>query len=197
MEPDILRAIEPIIDRFEGLSIPYQIGGSVASSIYGIARSTIDVDMLVDLRAEHIDAWVDGIEDRYYIARERVRDAVERHSSFNVIHLETMIKVDIFVAATEAYSQECLRRSHLETLADSSQHQFSVASPEDVVLHKLIWYRKGGETSERQWTDVKGVLQVQGSSLDVSYMRKWAQRLAILDLLQRAIQAVNPPPWDE
>lgn len=187
MARDILSAIEPIIDRFDALGIRYQIGGSVASSVYGMARSTVDVDMLVDLRIEQVDAWVDEIEDRYYVARERVRDAAERQTSFNVIHLDTMIKVDIFVSRTDAYNQECLRRSRQESLTDSPQHQVLVASPEDVVLHKLKWYRKGGETSERQWTDVLGVLKVQDSSLDDVYMKEWAQRLAVDDLLERAI----------
>lgn len=192
MEQDLLSAMEPILAILEREGIRYQIGGSVASSMYGVARSTVDVDMLAELLPQHIDAWVDGIEDAYYVSRKRVEDAVERQGSFNVIHLDTMIKIDVFVSATDPYDQECLRRGKAETLTDSPHRSVVVASPEDVVLHKLKWYRKGGETSERQWLDVLGVLKVQADRLDRDYMRSWARRLGVEDLLERAVREAGP-----
>ena len=142
--------------------------------------------MVVELKPELAGALVDAIEHEYYVARSRVHDAVRREASFNVIHLGTMVKVDLFVSLSDAYDQECLDRGHMEALTDASESAVMVASPEDVVLNKLIWYRKGGETANRQWLDVLGILRVQ-RNLDATYMNRWAPRLRVADLLERAL----------
>ncbi len=102
--PGILQALEPVVQAFEELGIRYQIGGSVASSAYGIARATLDVDLLADLNELHIHSLVHALHNAYYIDEDRVRDAVLRRASFNVIHLETMIKVDVFVLKSRPQS---------------------------------------------------------------------------------------------
>ena len=166
---------------FENLDIPYLVGGSIASSIYGEPRATQDIDMVAELKNHHIQALIANTQNAFYIEEEDVIRAVSQHSSFNVIHLETMIKVDIFVLGSEAIDREEMRRRRPQTIADM---QLVVATPEDIVLQKLIWFRKGGEVSDRQWRDVSGILKVQGERIDWDYLNHWAESLNLSELLQ-------------
>ncbi len=168
---------------FENLDIPYLVGGSIASSIYGEPRATQDIDMVAELKNHHIQVLIANTQNAFYIEEEDVIRAVSQHSSFNVIHLETMIKVDIFVLGSEAIDCEEMRRRRPQTIADM---QLVVATPEDIVLQKLIWFRKGGEVSDRQWRDVSGILKVQGERIDWDYLNHWAESLNLSELLQRA-----------
>jgi len=184
--PDILAAITPVIEILEQLSVPYHIGGSVASSIHGLPRLTIDVDLVADLKLGHVRPWVRYLEKDYYIDEDAVKDAIRRCSSFNAIHLDTMLKVDVFIPKTRLFDQEELRRTQLRTLIEGTR-PFYVASPEGTILNKLEWYRMGNEISDRQWNDILGVLKVQGTHLDMAYLQHWAAVLRVTDLLERAL----------
>jgi hypothetical protein len=122
----------------------------------------------------------------YYIDEDMIRDAIKRRSSFNVIHLDTMLKVDVFIPKTRLFDQEELRRVQQEVLLEGTR-PFNVASPEGTILNKLEWYKMGGEVSDRQWNDILGVLKVQGTDLDMNYLQKWAANLNVTDLLERAL----------
>lgn len=187
--PGIFQALEPVIQAFAKLEIQYQIGGSVASSAYGIARATLDVDLVANLNELHVDPLVNALRNAYYIDEDRVRDAVARRSSFNVIHLESMIKVDVFVLKSRPYDLTAFSRGRLEQLGVAeAEHPHCLASPEDVILNKLDWYRQGGGVSDRQWNDVLGVLRVQQHLLDFAYLRQWAKVLGLSDLLHGALR---------
>lgn len=187
--PDVLAAIEPVIKAFEKLGVLYYIGGSVASSAYGIARATLDVDLVSDLKPHHVLPLVEMLESAYYIDEEMILDAIHRRSSFNLIHLDTMLKVDIFIVKDRLYHREALRRKRKDTLdEEQGAAEFYLASPEDIILNKLEWFRMGGNVSERQWLDVLGVLKVQEDLLDMEYLRHWAAELRLTDLLKQAIR---------
>lgn len=187
--PDLLAAIGPVAEAFEKLGVPYYIGGSVASSAYGAPRATLDVDIVSDLKPQHVRFLAEMLESSYYIDEDAILEAIRRHSSFNLIHLETMIKVDVFIVGDEPYPQQALRRRRKDTLDEDQQAvEFYLASSEDIVLIKLDWYRMGGEVSERQWSDVVGVLKVQEKSLDREYLRHWASELKLTGLLQQAFR---------
>jgi hypothetical protein len=182
----ILAAITPLVDAFEQLGVNYHIGGSVASSVYGIIRATIDADLVAGLRLEQARPLVKLLETVYYIDEDAVKDAIRRHSSFNAIHLDTMLKVDVFIPKTRLFDQEEFRRTQLQTLIEGTR-PFYVASPEGTILNKLEWYRMGNEISDRQWNDILGVLKVQGTTLDLDYLQRWAAALRVTDLLERAL----------
>jgi len=184
--PDILAAITPIVEALEEFGIPYHIGGSVASSLYGIPRLTIDADLVADIRMEHVRPLIRQLETDYYIDEDMIRDAIRRQSSFNVIHQDTILKVDIFIPKSRLFDQEELYRVQQEVLLEGTR-PFNVASPEGTILNKLEWYRMGGEVSDRQWNDILGVLKVQGTSLDMAYLQRWAANLNVTDLLERAL----------
>jgi hypothetical protein len=192
--PDIVAAIAPVIDVLEQLSVSYSIVGSVASSAHGIARATLDADLVADLKAEHVEALVAALIDDYYIDRDAAEEAVRRRAAFNVVHLQTMLKVDIYVLTGRPFDRESFRRRRALPLEDADgAREYSVDTAEDTILHKLEWYRAGGEVSERHWGDIVGVLKVQSDALDLDYVRRWAADLGVADLLQRAAQEAGTP----
>ena len=177
-----------VVETLDGLGVPYAIGGSFASALHGVMRATMDADLVADLRTEHVEPLARALGDAFYADVAMMRDAVLGHGSFNLIHLETMFKVDVFVARPRAFDRSQLARRQLHVLSEEPERRAYVASAEDIVLAKLEWYRQGGETSERQWRDVLGVLKVQGERLDRGYMQRMAAELSVADLLRQAFE---------
>jgi len=178
-----------VTEALEELNVPYFIGGSLASAVQGAARATMDADLVADLRPEHVDPVALALSAEFYLDAETMRSAVRRRSSFNLIHLRTMFKVDVFVNKGRPFDHAQLERRALHPLALDPPCWAYIASPEDTVLAKLDWYRQGGGVSDRQWRDVISVLKVQGSRLDAAYLRTLAGRLGVADLLDRALEA--------
>ena len=179
-------ALRLLLKAFGDLQIEYRIGGSVASSTYGRARSTLDVDLVANLEWEHFEPLCSVLGAEYYMDAGAIREAIHRQSSFNLIHLETMIKVDVFLLGPGPYDRESFRRGSRESIGDLVDVAFCTA--EDMILRKLEWFRAGGGISDRQWADVLGLLQVQAESLDQDYLTRWARELGLADLLDRALE---------
>lgn len=186
MADEVVEIALRVVSALEELQISYVIGGSLASSVYGPYRATLDCDIVADLQERHVPLLVERLESEFYISVEVAADAVRRRSSFNLIHLRTSYKVDVFIPKQRAFDQTQLRRGKRWTLGADERRSAVFSSAEDTVLAKLEWYRLGGETSTRQWRDVQGILRVQGDRLDRSYMRDMAVHLGVEDLLERA-----------
>ena len=185
---DIIVALSPVVDAFIRLGIRYHIGGSVASSAHGVPRATLDIDLVADLTQAAVRPFTEALRAEYYVDDQMISDAIKRCASFNLVHLDTMIKIDVFVLKGRAYDRQAFERMQADTLEEGEDaRKFFLATPEDTILNKLEWYKLGGEVSDRQWRDVLGVLKVQQSSLDYEYMRHWAGDIGLSDLLERAI----------
>jgi len=191
--PDWVPVLQPVIHAFNALGVPFQIGGSLASSAWGLPRSTQDADLVADLQIQHVDQFVARLQDSYYIDASMIRDAIAKQSSFNLLHLATMLKVDVFILKRSAFDDAAFQRARPQWLDDPQSEQVLFTSPEDIILHKLVWYQLSGEVSERQWLDVLGVLKVQAEDLDAAYLREWAARLGVAELLERAWQEAGLP----
>lgn len=181
---DLLAALEPVVRALEELDVRYYVGGSLASSVYGVPRASIDADVVAELEPRHVDPLLGRLRDGYYVDEERVRSAVRSRRSFNLIHLGTMYKVDLFVSRRRPFDEKAIERARPRALDEQAAGRpYSVASPEDTLLAKLEWFRLGREVSERQWTDVVGMIRVGGADLDREYLGTWAEALGVADLL--------------
>lgn len=176
-----------VVEVLEALQVPYFIGGSLASAVHGVVRTTMDVDLVAALRPEHVAPLVAQLGATFYADEAMIRDAVARHSSFNLIHLDSMFKVDVFVATGRPFERAQFERRALQTLAQEPPRAAYITTAEDIILAKLEWYRQGGELSERQWRDVVNVIKVQDEALDLDYLRRWAVQLRVEDLLERVL----------
>ncbi len=173
---------------FEKLNIPYLISGSLASTLYGMVRTTQDSDIVAEMQIEHLRPFVSALQEEFYLDDEMITEAIQHHSSFNIIHRETMFKVDIFIPLSRPFLQSQLARAQRQTFLFEKEISAKFSSPEDTILAKLEWYRLGGDTSERQWRDILGVLKTRSNGLDLGYLRKWAKELKVDDILECALK---------
>jgi hypothetical protein len=187
MPGDSIRVTLLVTDVFEKLGVQYAVGGSLSSSLHGVMRSTLDVDIIADMLLEHIQPLVAALSPEFYADDEMMWGAIEHHSSFNLIHYETSFKVDVFIPKLRAFDRMQLGRRTSATVATDPERSLYVTSPEDVILSKLEWYRTGGEVSDRQWRDILGVLKTQAGRIDLDYLHEWAKELKVADLLKRAL----------
>ncbi len=185
--PDILRITMQVAQTLEAVGASYRIGGSLASSAFGIARTTLDADLVTDLKQEQAGPFVKHLQDEFYVNPEAVQEAIRRYSSFNLIHLASMFKVDLFVLQPDLFHKEAFRRGIRRTVDEAKKVEAIFITPEDIILQKLDWYWQGGEVSERQWQDVLGVLKVQSDRLDRQYLERWAKELGVTSLLAKAL----------
>ncbi len=193
MTPEVINALTPVVEAFEHLGIAYCVGGSVASSHYGLSRETNDIDLVADIHPKHIQPLVERLEDEYYIDAYMIQNALQHKSSFNVIHNGTGIKVDVFILKDTPFVRGQLRHIKQEPLIEGTRI-FSLASPEDTLLAKLNWYRMGGEISSRQWKDILGLVEKQWETLDLDYVFEIAPQLGVADLLEKALAEADATP---
>ncbi|MCH7556443.1 MAG: hypothetical protein IIB56_03200 [Planctomycetes bacterium] len=184
--PQELETLESFTKILEQLDIAYAIGGSMASSIYGKVRFTQDADITVEPFDNQADKLFEILKPQYYISKEAMYQALRQRCSFNIIHLESAFKIDIFIRKDTAFEKQLISRRRALKLSNSLEKSFSVISPEDIILLKLQWYRDSGH-SERQWDDVAGILTIQAEKLDFEYLKKWAGILRIDEILEKAI----------
>jgi hypothetical protein len=171
--------------HLDAMGILHTIGGSIASSFAGEPRSTIDIDVVAAIDERHVDALVSALSAEFYIDAGALRRAIRTHSSTNLIHQATQLKVDLFVAGGTPLDARQLARRLAVDLGDG--RRLYVHPPEDILLQKLRWFRRGGEVSDRQWRDIAAIVLVQGGRLDREYLRQGAEILGVSDLLDRAL----------
>jgi hypothetical protein len=181
--------IKLVTRTFDDLNIRYAIGGSFASSIHGQARYTQDADITVEpfQGKERLFALRFPAAE-YYVDEGMIRDAITRRASFNVLHLLTGFKIDIFIQKDRSFDREVLSRRIRTQVFGESEGEFGLITPEDIILVKLEWYRLGGEISDRQWNDILGVMKTQGNRLDAAYLDHWSAEIGVRDLLDRVRQ---------
>ncbi len=189
-DPEALQVAFLVFDVLDSLGRRYHLGGSYASSIHGIPRQTHDIDIVCDLQIGDADRLVTEIADDFYCDRARIAQAISKRSSFNLVHLKTGVKIDLFQKGKDHYDSEELERSQILKLGDPPR-SVPVKTAEDTILRKLEWYRQGGEVSDRQWGDVLGILRTQDDRLNLDYLRSRSETLGVEDLLARALEKIE------
>ena len=147
----------------------------------------LDADLLARLLGRHAEPLVERLSGEFYTDLPSIVLAIQSQGCFNLIHLKTMTKVDVFVRWRDAFGQSQFARRQKKSVGGTAPLELFFATAEDTVLAKLDWYRKGGGTSDRQWRDLLGVLKVQANLLDQNYLLNWARELGVTDLLERAL----------
>ena len=185
-----LRVVQEVASIFSALDIAYALGGSMASSLLGMPRFTQDADLTAEPFPGKESALVGRFGPDYYVSLPTVQQAVLQRSAFNIIHTTSGFKLDVFVRKDRPFEQSVMMRRRTVQLADRPGESIVLVSPEDIILFKLEWYRTGGGVSDRQWSDVLGVLKVQAGKFDANYLDHWAEDLKVSDLLARARQEI-------
>lgn len=184
---ELVEALSPIVLAFRRLNVRHYIGGSIASSFHGAVRSTLDVDLVCELTEDKITAFVDSLGADYYYSVPAIEQAVDQKSCFNLIHLPTSFKVDVFISRGRQFDRACMERATIEQLGEGQLLSVSMLSAEDSIISKLEWYQLGGEVSERQWDDVLQLIRLHGDRLDVAYLRSAASSVGVNNLLERLL----------
>ncbi|HVL67322.1 MAG TPA: nucleotidyl transferase AbiEii/AbiGii toxin family protein [Vicinamibacterales bacterium] len=169
----------------DGMGIAHTIGGSLASSMAGEPRSTVDIDFVLAIEESHVDALAAALEPEFYVDADALRRAVRSRGTANLIHHDTQLKIDFFTAGGTPLDLHQIARRREVTLGPG--RTIHVHPPEDILLQKLRWYRLGGETSDRQWRDILAIVRVQGTRLDRAYLDAQSPVLGVQDLLHRAL----------
>ncbi|MGL5065238.1 MAG: hypothetical protein ACRC62_35155 [Microcoleus sp.] len=180
---DSIALAEQLHRIFASLGISYYITGGVAAIAYGEPRTTRDLDAVIEIASSSIDSLVQALEEEgfYVPGVEDVRCG--RMQTLGVTHIASISRADLVIAGTGELERLKFDRRRAVEMPEGGMLYF--ASPEDVVLAKLVWGR--GSQSEKQWRDVLGILKVQAESLDGGYLTEWAERLGIIDALMQAM----------
>jgi len=188
MVNDPIRIILSVAKALDACGIRYLVGGSLASSISGEPRSSMDIDLVVELSISQVDSLTEALKEEFLVDPDVLRRAVEHTSSANILHEETSTKIDLFVlGGTPLDGEQMNRRVRMKVASEPDRYIYTY-TPEDILLQKLRWFRLGNEVSERQWRDVLGIVRTQGKKLDDSWLLRGAQTLGVQDLLERALR---------
>jgi hypothetical protein len=185
-----LDVLHSVLAVFRRLNIAHALGGSMASSLHGVPRFTLDADIAAEPFPDRSAALTASLPPPYYVSLQAVEEAHREAGSFNIIHTESGFKVDVFICPDEPFARSAMARRQHVALSEQAP-AVAIQTPEDVILYKLHWFRIGGEASSQQWTDVLGVMRVQGDKLDQAYLDAWAAPLGVADLLARARDEVG------
>ena len=185
-EHDLLVAMVPVIEAFECLGIRYYVSGSIACSVYGLPRGAQDIDFRADIQLEHVCPLIDYLQAAYTINVQALCDATAQRSAFSLLHLSSLVKVDVMLPRGTPFDSLVSQRVQQLSLIEEYQPLW-IASPEDVVLLGLEWYRECGATADDQWNDLLGVVKVQAPTLDLTYLRHVAPTLNVSGLLEQAL----------
>ncbi len=186
MGPGPIELALSMAEIFDQLEIPYALGGSLASSIVGEPRSTVDIDIAILLGDGDIERLLTEVSSTFYVPHQAAKRAAEEHQSFNIIHEAASFKVDLFVLGTGRLDTAQIDRRVRFELQTDPPASLWVTSPEDQVLRKLEWFRHGGGVSDKQWRDVVAILRANEGRLDLVYLQGQANALDLNDLLDQA-----------
>ena len=182
---ELLAVVDAVIGALGRHAVPYFITGSFASSVHGEFRATNDIDIVAQLDASKLESLMAELSTAFVADLDQATEALERGTSFNLIHSTTFLKVDIFPCASE-FDRVATERA-LSLVIPGASEPLRVASLEDILLAKLRWYRLGDESSDTQRRDIAKLVELNRDQLDLEYARHWATTLGVDDLLVRVL----------
>lgn len=176
---ELYELLHRIVVAFERFQIPYLVTGSVASMAYGEPRLTNDIDIVAVINESHIVGLLAAfLPGEFYISDEMIRQAIRERGQFNIIHPASGLKVDVMIRQDTPFDRSLFRRIRRISPADFYQANF--ASPEDVIIKKMEYYREGG--SEKHLRDITGILKISSKEIDQDYISEWVERLGLIEI---------------
>lgn len=186
--------MQKVADFFQSQGIAYWVVGSMASMAYGEPRFTNDVDIVADLKVEHAVALCEAFRaPDYYLSEAAVREAIARRFQFNILHPASGLKVDVFIPADTDFSRS--EASRIKRITSKGEYSAWFGSPEDVLLHKLIYFQLSGGVSDKHLRDIAGMLRVRRAELDRDYIVEWASRLGVIsywEMVEKRLDEERP-----
>lgn len=167
-----------ICAKLELAKIPYMITGGSAVGFWGHIRTTMDIDIVVQIYAQQIEPFLKSVENEAYVDREEAKRAIHDRDMFNIICNETSFKVDI-IPLNEKDDYEVEKFKHRIKINFQNKEIF-VTGPEDLIISKLAWSKLAGG-SERQLTDCESIYRLNREKLNLDYIKKWVEILKIED----------------
>ncbi len=174
-------------DALEYLEIRYLVGGSFASGRWGIPRFTQDIDVSIIIDRDDAELLIEHLQSGYEFSPADIREALdstEQYRGFQLLYLDQIFKIDVFVPERTEYNLLSQSRGRLYDLWPGRPVVFQ--SPEDTIISKLRWFELGNHVSDKQWNDIIGVLEVQGENLDLPYLTQWTIHFGVYELLVKA-----------
>jgi hypothetical protein len=184
----IAQLLHPIFEQF---NVPYYITGGVAAILYGEPRTTRNLDVVINLQREQLALLVTALETSgFYCPPGAVAELqAGQGQTLSVTHISMVLNADLILNADTPFDRSKIERRRLESFGETDNQQFWVASPEDLVLAKLLWRQRS--QLEEQWRDVLGVLKIQGETLDFGYLFRWAAALSLTEVMSQALVAAG------
>ena len=181
--------LELVIRRLESLGIEYMLAGSWASSVYGEPRQTLDVDIVINITVDQVEALCNLFPDEedFYVSLPAAKQAVRARHQFNVLHPPSGNKVDFIVSGNDPWNRSQLTRRR--RIFIQPELEGFASSPEDVIIAKMIYYREG--RSQKHINDISKMLGRSGDQIDQQYIHHWASELGLLSIWTTILERVQ------
>lgn len=169
-----------VVEILNQMDIPYFFTGALAVVYYGEPRTTHDIDLVIAMKVNDVNAMIVNFEKDFFIDEVSIETAIKEKSMFNAMHKETGFKVDLWILGNDDFNKmRFSRRVKVEILGTAMY----LPTAEDAIISKLEWYKISD--IDKHYFDALGIYRVQKGDLNIEYINKWCERKSIRELWEK------------